>query len=291
MLVYLSTSTALESIGASILMLIVLLVLSSPLIYAGWKNKSRFDKLSSVNSKWESSSEGEPIAMSGRIKSSSERIESPFNAKICSLAVWDISTLKRRGTLGAGFVWSQEAVGIDGNELVIETDNRDINVDRISSEKVLDSGEKLKHSLMADSTSKFSCVEIELDDESFEDRTKPTGVNSNRYENFESDIKFERPERDDYSSIGKILAKLRTPEYTTRYREKTFEKGDKISVIGKRTSDGISFVSSESTSPLISSSSISDILLKYRMSYTFQLYFIPTFCILVSATLGYSSYI
>lgn len=291
MLVYLSTSTALESIGASIMMLIVLLVLSSPLIYAGWKNKSRFDKLSSANSKWESSSEGEPIAMSGRIKSSSERIESPFNAKICSLAVWDISTLKRRGTLGTGFVWSQEAVGIDGSELTIDTGDRNINVDRISNQKVLSSSEKVKRSLMADSTSKFSSVEIELDDESFEDRTKPTEDNSDRYENFESDIKFERPERDDYSSIGKILAKLRTPEYTTRYREKTFEKGDKISVIGKRTSDGISFVSSKSTSPLISSSSISDILLKYRMSYTFQLYVIPTFCILVSATLGYSSYI
>lgn len=272
------------------MMLVVLLVLSSPLIYAGWKNKNRFGKLSSVNSEWQDSSTGETVAVSGRITKSSEQIKSPFQSKVCSLVMWDISTLKRRGTLGAGFVWSQEAIGIDGNKLVISTDDRDINVDGISNQKVLSSSEKVKRSLMADSTSKFSSAEIELDDESFEHRARPTKDNKNRYKKFESNIKFERPERDDYTLIGKILAKLRTPEYTTRYRERTFEKGDKISVIGKKTSEGISFVSSESTSPLISSSSISDILLKYRVSYTFQLYGIPIFCILISATLGYTSY-
>jgi hypothetical protein len=205
--------------------------------------------------------------------------------------MWDISSLKRRGTLGTGFVWSQEALGIKSKDLVISTEHGDVKVKKLSNQKVLDSSEKIKRSLMADSTSKFSSIEIELDEECFENKVEPTEQPPKNYKRFTTGLDFERYLKDGYGIIGRVFSKLRTPSGTTRYREKVFQKGDSISIIGRRTEDGVSFVESESMSPLVSSKPVSKILRKYRLSYIFQMYFIPLFCVGFSAFLGYGAYL
>jgi hypothetical protein len=286
-----TSSGLIESIGAATMMCTVLLILGSPLIYAGWKNRKRFRELSSINSNFNNSTVGDYIIISGDIKSSTGIISSPFQSNNCCLAMWDISSLKRRGTLGAGFVWSQEALGIKSKDLVISTDSGDVKVKKLSNQKVLDSSEKIKRSLMADSTSKFSSIEIELDYECFEDKVKPIEESPTNYKDFTDELDFKRSVKDQYGIIGKVLSKLRTPSGTTRYREKVFQKGDSISIIGCRTKDGVAFVESDSISPLVSSKPVSKILRKYRLSYLFQMYFIPIFCVCFSAFLGYGAYL
>jgi hypothetical protein len=202
----------------------------------------------------------------------------------------DTIRLKRRGTLGTGFVWSQEAIGIKGHQMIIETSDSNVRVDNLSCKKVLGSSEKIKRSLMADSTTKFSSIEIELDDEGFEKKVEPIKEAPVQYSRFTDKLAFERPRRDSYGLIGRVLTKLRTPSDTTRYRESVFQSGDEISVIGKKTRNGLSFESPESMNPLISSKHISKIEQKYRRAYLFQLYLIPVFCVLFSAVMTYGSY-
>lgn len=289
-MVYLSSGPA-ESVGSAMLMCIVLLILSSPIIYAGWKNRGRFQELSSIESRPSDSSVGDYVLFSGRIRSISESIRSPLRGNSCCLAMWDICELKRRGTLGAGYVWSQEALGMKGGELVVDTEEGDVKVDGLSDKKVLNAGEKVKRSLMADSTTKFSSVEMELDQESFEERARPTEEDHGEYEDFSDGLGLDRTTIESYTIIGRLLSKLRTPEYTTRYREATFQTGDEISIIAKKGEDGVKFVESDSVSPLVSSRSISKILRRYRLAYLFQLYIIPIFCIGFSAILGYGAYL
>lgn len=283
-------SSLVESLGAGFLLCFVLLTLGSPIIYAGWKNRERFRNISSIPRELENASVGDQVAISGNVDKSSKRTDSPFQSKNCQLAMWDICRLKRRGTLGTGFVWSQEAIGIRSHQMIIETSDGNVRVDNLSCKKVLGSSEKVKRSLMADSTTKFSSIEIELDDEGFEKKVEPVKEAPVQYSRFTDKLAFERPRRDSYGLIGRVLTKLRTPSDTTRYREAVFQSGDEISVIGKKTRNGLSFESSESMNPLISSKHISKIEQKYRRAYLFQLYFIPVFCVLFSAVMTYGSY-
>lgn len=283
------SSSAVESFGAAMLMCVVLLLLASPVIYAGWKNRNRFQNLRSIESNFKNSDIGDYVLLSGQIECISQNIRSPFQSEYCCLSMWDVSTLNRTGNLGAGFYWSQEAVGIDACDISVSTDSKNVRIKNISNEKTLDADEKIKRSIMADSTSKFSSVEIQLDDSSFSEKIRPT--EESKYEDFDESFSFTRPSKDSYGIIGSILSKVRTPEGTTRYREYNFKEGDKLTIIAKKTSEGLSYESSESVNPLISPDSISSITRKYRLAYLFQLYFVPSFCIIFSGLLGYGAYL
>lgn len=285
------TSGPIESVASAMLLCTVLLTLASPIIYSGWKNRGRFQKLSSIESRPSDSSTGDYVLFSGTIESVSENIRSPLRKDSCCLAMWDICRLKRRGTLGTGFVWSQEAIGMEGGKLILDTEDGNVEIENLSDRKVLNAEEKVKRSLMADATTKFSSVELELDEECFEDRVRPTEDDLIKYEDFTDSLDFDRPTRSSYTIIGRLLCKLRTPEDTTRYRESVFKKGDKVTIVGKKKDDGISFVESDSMSPLISSKPISKILRRYRLAYLSQVYLIPAFCIGLSAILGYGAYL
>lgn len=284
-------SSLIQTAGSGTLLLSVLLTLTSPMIYAGWKSKERFDRLSSIPDGIEEASVGDQVSVSGNVGRSSTKTESPFQSKNCELAMWDICRLKRRGTLGAGFVWSQEAIGMRDDRVVIETGDDSVRVHNLSCQEVLDSSEKIKRSLMADSTTKFSSIEIELENCEFEERFEPINEPPAKYDELTDELTFEKPSRNSYDSIERAFRKLRTPSNTTRYRESVFQKGDRISVIGKKTKNGLSFESSESTNPLISSRPVSDIKRKYRRAYIFQLYSIPILCVVFSAVMTYGSYI
>lgn len=280
-----------ESIVSAMFMCIVLLALSSPLIYAGWKNRDRYYELSSVNTDFKESAINKPVFVSGKIDNVSKKIESPFRSKKCSLAMWDISVLKRIGKLDTGIVWSQYCMGIIGDNITINTGDQDVKIRGLNTTKILDSKEKIKRSLMADSASKFSSVEIELDSQSFENKVRPKEETPKEYQSFTDNIRFNRPRRDSYNLIGKILCKLRTPRDTTRYREKIFNNGDKVSIIGMKLEDGIKFKKCEDISPLLISKTRNQILRKYRIAYVFQLYIVPIFCILFSTLMGYAAYL
>lgn len=118
-----------------------------------------------------------------------------------------------------------------------------------------------------------------------------TPTEDEKYKQLIDRLGFNRPTKNSYTIVGRLTSKVRTPTDTTRYREKVFEPGDKISVIGKKTDKGVSFVSSGSMEPVISSRSTDNILRKYRRAYVFQLYAVPIFCVLFAALLGYGAYI
>lgn len=280
-----------ESIASAIFMCIVLLALISPLIYAGWKNRNRYYELHSVNKDFKETSVNNPVFVTGTINNVSKKIESPFRSKKCSLAMWDICVLKRMGKLDTGIIWSQYCIGITGDSIKLDTGNERLTIRDLSNTKILNSKEKIKKALMSDSTTKFSSVEIELDNQSFENKVRPKDEPDKKYRDFTDNIRFDRPTKDSYSLIGKILCKLRTPRDTTRYREKVFESGDKITIIGKKTNNGLCFKKCGDISPLITSKTRSKILRKYQMAYIFQLYIIPIFCVLFSALMGYAAYL
>lgn len=287
-----ASSGLLESIGSASMMCIVLLTLSSPIIYAGWKNRNRFQKLSSVNTNFRKCSIDDPVAISKEIKDTSKLINSPFRSKNCCISIYDICTLRRRGTLGVGFVWSQECIGIRGDEIVIGNNGNNISVNNLSHHKTLNTNEKIKRTLVSDSTNKFSSIEMELENNNcFEDKIEPTEDTPVNYSDFIDNTRFKRPTKESYNFIGRIFRRLRTPSDTTRHREKVFQVGDHITVLGTKSRNGVSFSSSESIDPLISSKPMTEILRKYRMSYIMQLYIIPLSCILFSAILGYGAYI
>lgn len=281
------SSGAPESVGATIIMCLTLLAISSPIMYAGWKNKQRFEQVSEARE----GNQDDTIIVSGSIKNASDRIVSPFESENCSITLWDVSTLMRTGTVGSKSVWSQEIVGIQAGELVIEDDGEDVAVTGFSDERKLDTGDQIKRALVKDTTSKFSSVEMELESDCFEKIFEPVDSLSYQYKKFAEDKRIERATKDSYDFLGKLLRRIRVPSDSIRYREKNFEEGDNLTIIGRNTDNGVLFEETEEMSPLISSKPISKILRRYRLAYILQLYCVPIICVLFSGLMGYAAYL
>jgi hypothetical protein len=269
----------------------VLLAVSSPFMYAGLKNKNRYYELSSIDKDFEMASINDLVFVSGEIGNVSEKIESPFRSKKCSLAMWDISVLKRFGKADSSTIWSQSCIGLIGDNTMIDTGDQEIKVKDLNSTEIFNSKDKMKRSLVTDSASEFASIEMELDNQSFQRNVKPIDEPPREYRDFTEDIRFDEPNKDSYTLIGKILCKLRTPRDTTRYREKVFNTGDSITIIGKKSKNGVLFEKSKNINPLLMSKTRSQILRKYRISYVFQLYTVPILCILFSVLMGYAAYL
>lgn len=294
------TSGAAESAVAAGFMCLVLLAVSSPVTYAGWKNEQKYQELSEILSG--EPSVGEYTAVSGTIQSDSNTVNSPFQSDECQLTLWEISVLHRISAPE----WSQQAVGINGGSLTLELDsngngsrngndavNREITVQNLSHRKLLDSSEKLKRSLIADSTSKFGSVEMEFEisNPGHEKKVNPTNDSPQAYTEFSRTIGFERDKKESLGIYATILSQILTPSYTTRYRETNFQSGDTLHVVGKKLPSAISFESSDSTNPFISSTPLPQVLNKYRVYYLIQFYGAPLLCLLISAVLGYAAYL
>lgn len=281
------SSGAPESVGAAIIMCLTLLAISSPIMYAGWKNKQRFEQVSEARE----GNQDDTIIVSGSIKNASDRIVSPFESENCSITLWDVSTLMRTGTVGSKSVWSQEVVGVQAGDLVIEDDGEDIAVTGFSDERKLDTGDQIKRALVKDTTSRFSSVEMELESDCFEKIFEPVDSLSYQYKKFAEDKRIERVTKDSYDFLGKLLRRIRVPSDSIRYREKNFEEGDNLTIIGRNTDNGVLFEETEEMSPLISGKPISKILRRYRLAYILQLYCVPIICVLFSGLMGYAAYL
>lgn len=284
-------SSPVKSIASAILLCMVLLAVSSPLIYAGLKNRNRYSEFSSISKDFDTASLNEPVFISGKICNMSDKIESPFRSKECSLAIWDISVLKRFGRADSSSIWSQSCIGLIGDKTMIDIGDEKIKIRNLNSTEFFNSEDKMRRTLVTDTTNEIGSIEMELDNHSFENKVSPIDESPERYQDFTKNIRFDKPNKNSYNLIGKVLCKLRTPRDTTRYREKVFTTRDNITVIGKKSKDGILFEKSEGIDPLLMSNTRSQILRKYRISYVFQLYIVPILCISFSALMGYAAYL
>lgn len=122
-----------ESLGVATLVCIVLLTVSSPIIYTGLKNKGRFSELHSICSNDDEADIGEYVAFSGTIQSRSGTIKSPMRSRPCCLAMWDICTLQRRAIIGAGAVWTKYWIGMKADNIIIETGDREVSIRNLST--------------------------------------------------------------------------------------------------------------------------------------------------------------
>lgn len=277
-------STAGESIAAGTLLLFVLLAIGSPIMYGGWKNRQRYQQLSQVSDDLQQATLGESVAVSGTISDRSEPVESPYQSQSCRIALWDIARYNSRS-------WTLEAVGISASELLIVTDDESVSVTGLSRQQRLTATEQVKSLVTTDARSAFASVLLELGRSSFATRFTPDQKITEPYQTHAERIGVDLPDRDTYGIIQTVASTFRTPTDTVRYRESTFQSGDKLTVVGTKTRRGVSFETAASTQPVISSQPLSVLRKKYRRYSRLQLYGIPVVFFLISAVAAYGAYL
>lgn len=286
---YILSSSVIEGIAGGMIMCATLLAISTPIMYAGWKNKQRFNQVREARSNKDDNDDS--VVVSGSIKRASNEVMSPFRSEDCSIAMWDVSNLTRTAASGSEAAWSQELIGVKSNEVVVDDNGKEVKIKPFSEERLLGAGDQAKRALVKDTTSRFSSVEQAINSDSFERIFEPIDTLRSPYRRFTNSKNIDRVSVNSYDLSTKVMSRIRTPTDSIRYREKTFQVGDHLTIIGRETNSGVSFEETDLVSPLISGKPISKILRKYKLAYTLQLYCIPAICVLFSSLLGYGAYI
>ncbi len=272
-----------EGLAVGILFGIVLLLVVSPIIYSGFKKRQRYQELSGIPVGLSSVASGETVVISGTVSSQSGAVASPYRSQNCALALWDTASLNRSN----GTQWVSRGAGITGDELVITADSGRVPVTNISQcRNPTTTAQIVQSTLFPDATSGLAFVTKELRQASFERQFRPTDELPDRYQSHNREIGFDRETRESSDTLGTVLGKLLTPSGTVRYRELTFQDGDSITVIGKKTRGGIAFEPAESIQPVVVSASLSSLLGRYRRQYVFQLYGTAAVVLLFSGVMG-----
>lgn len=275
------------TVAAASLLFLVLLAIGSPVVYAGWKQRRQYHELSAVHTSLDDATPGEAVVVSGTVSSRSQTVDSPYRSQSCALALWDTARLSR----GQGTQWILEASGVTAGELLVTVDTEHVPVTGFPRQRrIATTSQKLRSTLGLDGSFERA-VDTELSRSGFERQFTPTETLTDSYRAHNRDIGFDRPTRDSYDMVGRLLTGLLTPHNTVRYRELTFQSGDEITVVGKKTDDGISFAETGATQPIISSEPLPSRLGRYRRGYTLRLYGLPMCFLLFSALIGYTLFI
>lgn len=283
-----SGNSPVASIAAASLLFLVFLAIGSPVIYAGWKQRRQYHELSAVHTSLDDATPGEAVVVSGTVSSRSQTVDSPYRSQSCALALWDTARLSR----GQGTQWILEASGVTAGELLVTVDTEHVPVTGLSRQRsVTTTSQKLRSTLGLDANSELASLDTELSRSGFERQFTPTEELTDSYRAHNRDIGFDRPTRDSYDTVGRLLAGRLTPHNTVRYRESTFQSGDEITIVGEKTDDGISFTEVGTTQPIISSEQLPSRLGRYRRGYTLRLYGLPMFFLLFSALIAYTLFI
>lgn len=280
------SSTPGESIGAGMLLLLVLLALSSPIAYGGWKNKQRYHELSAISDDLAAATPGECVSVSGTISRRSQQVRSPYQSQSCAVALWDIAQFSgdRRG-------WETKAIGIIAGELQLITDDGQVVVSGLSREKTLTTTEMIKRPLTTDASSAIASVQIELGRSSTERRFRPSQEPPEPYRTQAKTAGIDIPIAEPPGRLKRVLSTLRTPADTSRYRKSVFQSGDQMTIVGKKTETGLSFESADSVQPIVSSRPLPALRKKYRFYGAVQLYGIPAVCVVLAALAAYGAYL
>lgn len=277
-----------ESLAVGFLFSLILLFVGSPIIYSGFKKRQRHHELSEIPTELSDAVPGESVVVSGTVSSRSGKIESPYRSQSCALALWDTASLVRSN----GSQWVSRAAGVSAGELVITAHSGRVPIRNISQRRTTTTTAEVGRSILfPDATSGLDFVKQQLRRTSFERRFRPTDELPDRYRSHNREIGFDRRTRESYDTLGTILEKLLTPSGTVRYRELTFQTGDKITAVGKMTQNGIVFEPAESVHPIVSSVPLSSLLRRYQRQYMLQLYGFSALCLLFSGLLAYAVYL
>jgi len=283
-----SSGSLVEGLAGGILCGIVLLFVISPIIYSGLKKRQRYQELSGIPAGLSDAVSGESVIISGTVSSRSGTVESPYRSQNCALVLWDTASLNRSN----GTQWVSRGSGITGDELVVTADSGRVPVTNISQRRnPTTTTQMVQSTLFPDATSGLAFLRKELRQASFERRFRPTDELPDRYRSHNREIGFDRKTRESSDTLGTVLGKLLTPSGTARYRELTLQDSDEITVVGKKTRDGIAFEPAESIQPVVVSAPLSSLLSRYRRQYMFQLYGTAAVVLLLSGLIGYLVYV
>jgi hypothetical protein len=283
-----SGNSPVGSIAAASLTFLVFLAIGSPVVYAGWEQRRQYHELSAVHTSLDDATPGEAVVVSGTVSSRSQTVDSPYRSQSCALALWDTARLSR----GQGTQWILEASGVTAGELLVTVDTEHVPITGFPRQRrVATTSQKLRSTLGLDGNSELAFVDTELSRSGFERQFTPTEALTDGYRAHNRDIGFDRPTRDSDDTVGRLLTGLLTPHNTVRYRELIFQSGDEITVVGKKTDDGISFTEAGATQPIISSEQLPSRLGRYRRGYILRLYGLPMCLSLFSALIGYTLFI
>lgn len=118
----------LRSLGAATLVAVMLSVLASPLLYKGWKHRSRYRRVANtpVGSPTAVDHE-ETVLLQGVARSGDQRTTAPITDTKSLLAAWDVSRwVKQR--LGSTRYWLPEARGVAIAGFTLDRDHEDVRV-------------------------------------------------------------------------------------------------------------------------------------------------------------------
>lgn len=269
------------ALGSALLVTFVMVLVSSPLLYVGWKRRRRYLRLRSLPVETPGSVEsGTPALVTGTVDETGESSRSPVAGEPSVLAAWDI----REWRSGTQSHWLTEARGVESTQFTLSSDGNAVAVPNLSTDHVTDTWGKITELPTytdggignPDLTVESSSLDTVLD-------RMPTEEPGDEISTLEQRLDLGEPEDGLGQSIRSALYRrsqrlLWRPTGTRRYREIRIKPGDRITVTGnlKETEDGprLSFSGPGDEPPLLSTLTPAKLCRRYRWAY-WKVFYLP----------------
>ena len=276
----------------------LLLLGGSPLLMRGLKHRARYLRFSETPVvPPATATPGETALLVGTVHAGDESVTAPLSNQRAVLATWEIASLRRYGILASKSVWRTEALGIDSSEFELHSDGERVAVEDWSHSDRIEGTEALSLT----GTGELPVVGldvgglwVEIEAFDIDTRIRPGETVPQPYQGLAERVGF-TPDFEafaaDPSLHSRILANLRTPKRTLRYREASICEGQQITVLGtvrsSVTPGGPLRVVEPSDRPgLISPHDPERLLVRYRRSYWLWTYGLVAVALVTASLAG-----
>lgn len=261
--------------GTALLVALVLLLVSSPLLYMGWKRRRRYRRLRSLPVETPETVEaGSPALVTGTVDDPKREQSSPVAGEPCVLAAWDIREWHR----GRNSVWLTAARGVDGTEFSLSGEDRSVVVPDLSVEDVPDTWGQVTE-MPTYTEAGIGSSELTVEAAALDTAVDRTPTETLREGSHELAQRVQIGEPDTGLGRAPLSALYRRsrrvlwrPTGTRRYREIRIEPGDQITITAERRGTGTDrrLAVREPTDervPILSTLSPAQLRRRYRWAY------------------------
>lgn len=282
-----------EGVLAGTLAAGVLLLLGSPLLYRGWKHRSRYVRFREMSIETPATAPaGETALITGTARATGDGgVTAPVSGDRAVFTAWDIHSLRRFHPLGVRWVWAPEALGVDTSGFEVAGDGHALAVPNWSRNVRIEGRERLQLSgtgqLPVDGMD-VDGLWVEAKGFDAEERVLPGEAVPERLRELGSRVGFpgERPDR-----LLPTLPRVRTPEATLRYRDLVIQDGQDVTVLGtvrEASTPGRSrrLVEPDECPALVSPLDPATLIDRYRWSYWKSVYGLGLVLGLVATAVG-----
>lgn len=202
----------------------MLSLVASPILYEGWKHRSRYVRLRDATVESPATADdGQTVLLRGVARADGRRVTAPVSDTDALLAAWDVCRWVRE-RLGTYRYWLPEARGVDVAGFVLSCDGHDVRVSRMERAETVD--DLTDFFTVPNTATGIDVAEIDVEVESFETERElsPADAPAAHLRQFADRFDLDpQPQRRELIPFTRAYG-------TRRYREATVTAGQDLTV-------------------------------------------------------------